>query len=415
MEEMDSGIKTHLLHHWPRKIVALVTAIVIWLFVNATITESKTIPNVPIRIINLPPHKTIVGLLPNHLLSKRLTLTLSGSKDVIREIEPGDLEIVLDVSTADNDEWVARITKKNLVSLNPSIDLVHHITEVSYADFMLKLSPLVTLAVPIHILLPKGEPPSGYEFLDIWPQKLVQVISGAEEELRQIESTGLELVFNLSDISKTELDALKSPKGTYHDDEVSFYIPVKWKKVSIPCHQNALEEINDPEAQHLRIDFLRKVYIPIGKEMPIRVFYPLKNRETLNETSFPLEVNQWIRRKNDLYRLTMPLYTYNVSRLFVEIINEFLEINIIAAPKLEREWLSWSVEVIDAHNLEDIYVAYLMTNIKGSPGSSKRQETMLRKRFREYIQRLTLYSSPDHRFHMESFLGQNTIEVKVAK
>ena len=89
---MESVIRRMFLHNWQRKLVAVLTAIVIWLFVNHSINETKTIFNVPIRIINLPPDKTIPGLLPNGMLSRRITLTLTGAKDVIEEMEPGDLE-----------------------------------------------------------------------------------------------------------------------------------------------------------------------------------------------------------------------------------------------------------------------------------------------------------------------------------
>ena len=90
-----------LLNNWQRKLVAISTALIIWLFVNHSIISTKTIANVPIRIIKLPPDKTIIGLLPNGVLKKRMTLTLSGTRDVIEELEPGDLEVVIDASIID--------------------------------------------------------------------------------------------------------------------------------------------------------------------------------------------------------------------------------------------------------------------------------------------------------------------------
>jgi hypothetical protein len=412
---MDTMISRFFLHNWPRKIVAIVSALIIWLFVNGSITETKTIPNIPIRIVNLPPDKTIVGLLPNRLLSKRITLTLSGSKDVINDLEPGDLEVLLDVSTADSDEWVVHITKKNLISLNPSLDLLHSITAVSHPEFVLKLSRMVNAKIPIRVLPPIGEAPAGYEFLDIWPQKLTQTVSGPQEEIQALKTKGLELILNLNDVTKNDLDALKPAHSTNHDDEISFIVPDKWKKVAVPFHNNALEDINDPEAQDLRIDFLRKTVIPIGKELPIRVFYPVKFSDTINQATHPLETNEFISKKNDLTLFTMPLYVSDVSRLFLDIVIENLEIAIVAAPKSEREQLPWSIDVIDPHELEDMYVAFLLSNSPKTVGSQKRREVALRKRFRDYMQRLVLYSAPDQQLHLDSTLGSNSVRVTVVK
>ena len=80
---MDSIITRIFFHNWQRKLVAALAAIVIWMFVNNSINDTVTISNVPVRIINLPPDKTIPGLLPNGVLGRRLTLTLTGSKDVV--------------------------------------------------------------------------------------------------------------------------------------------------------------------------------------------------------------------------------------------------------------------------------------------------------------------------------------------
>lgn len=414
---MDKLIKDILIQNWQRKLVAIVGAVILWLLINNSITETKSIANVPIRIVNLPLDKTIKGLLPNRLLSKRISLTLSGSKDVIQELEPGDLEVSLDASLANSDEWIVQISKKNLISLNPAIDLVHHINTVSHPDLIVKFSNLKTAKIPITILPPKGEAPSGYEYLDIWPQKLVQTVSGPEEEVQKIEEKGLEITFNLDDISKSDLDALKVSHATFHDDEINYYVPDKWKKVTVPFHNNALEEVNDPDAQNLRIDFLRKSYLTVRKDIPIRIFYPIKYSDTLNEKTYPLANNSLIHEKNNIQLFSMPLYVRDVSHLFLDVISDNLEIVIVAAPKNERDFLAWSLEVIDPQELEDTYVAILIAHLVNSKNEqanlhSKRKEAILRQRFREYLQRLTLYTEPDKKLILEASLSPNSIQVK---
>jgi len=408
-------ISDFFLKNWQRKAVALVTAIIAWIFVNHSIIETKVIPSVPIRVINLPANKTVLGLLPNGVLSKRITLTLSGTKDVISELEPGDIVVVIDASTIDRDEWILQITKKNLVSLNPSIDLVHHITDVKHTEYILKLSPLVTDKVPITILPPTGTPPSNYEFLDIWPQRLMQTISGPEEAVKSLKTKGLEISFDLNQISKKDLDAIKPPHGNILDDEITFLIPASWKQIGIPFHNN-VEEFNDPEAEFLRIDFLRKEFHSIDKAIPIRVFYPLVSIDKLNPNTLFLVPNDHVQNEKGIFVLKTPLFLHDVSQLFVDIIRENLEIAIVAATKEERSSLEWSVEIINPHSLEDAYVAFLFSNTtqgKNAVSYSKSREKMLRKRFREYLQKLTLYVSPEKKLHLDNSMDGNSIKVKV--
>jgi len=416
---MESIIRTIFFHNWGRKAVAAAAAVVIWFFVNHSIIETKTIPNVPVKIANLAPGKTVLGLLPNGVMERRITLTLNGTKDVIQDLEPGDVQVLLDASTADSDDWVVKILKKNLVSLNPSINLSQHITSVDHAEFIVKLTKLVTAKIPIFVMPPIGNPPEGYEYLDVWPQKLMQTISGPKEEIEKLKNKGLRLTFNLDKISTLDLDKLGNDPSHTYDDEISFPVPEKWKHVEIPFRQYASEEINDPEAANLRIDFLRKKLLPLKQELPMQVFYPTKYSPLINPQTYSLSYQGPIKEKNGLPLFSVPLYVKDVSRLFLDIIRDNLQIVIIAAPKEEREILQWSIEIIDEHALEDTYVAY---SISGSAEdknvsslSSKKQEALLRERFREYAQRLALYITPDRKLVLDSRLDDHQIKVVIGK
>ncbi len=408
---MESVIRGMFLHNWQRKLVALLTAIVIWLFVNHSINETKTIFNVPIRIINLPSDKTIPGLLPNGMLSRRITLTLTGSKDVVDEMESGDVEVLLDASTADSDDWIIQVSKKNLVSLNPSIDLPRHISLVDHTNFVIKLSKLVTSKIALKIEPPKGIPPQGYEYLDIWPQYISQTVSGPEEEIQQLKEKGLELTFDLNDISKSELDGIKS---SGHNDEISFLVPKKWKQLLLPCH-HSFEELNDPDAQNMRIDFLRKEFLSLDKEIPIRIFYPLDDLDKMNPDTYSMAFSDDIKLKLGISIFTKPLFAKEVSRLFLDVIRNSIEIVILAAPKNKRKVLAWSVQFINPNDLEDTYVAMSIGNvltIKSPLGAiPKKQEELLRKRFRDYMQKLTLYLPNAKKLHLKSTIEEDQIRI----
>jgi hypothetical protein len=408
---MESLIHAIFFNNWQRKLTALITAIIIWFFVNHSITETKTIRNVPIRISNLPADKTIIGLLPNGILSKRIALTLSGSKEVIDEIEPGDLEINIDASAIDRTDWIFNITKKNLVSLNPALDLSNNISnEVDYAEFVIKLNRLVTERIPLEILNPIGTAPPGYEFLGLWPHKLYQTVSGPEEEVYRLRNQGLTLTFNLNEISKSDLDAIKSLQLSGNNNEISFLVPAKWKQVSIPFRNNVTEEINDPEAVNLRLDFLRQELLPVGQAIPIRIFYPVHSLETLNPEAITLENSGPVAAKNGLSLFSKPLYVKNVSRLFLDIVRDYLEIQIAVAPQKEQERLPWGLEVVTPHQLEERYVAYqLEASNKQTSTTLKKRESLYRKRFREYFQRLAFYISQDHKLDIESSIKGDKI------
>lgn len=414
---METVVSSFFFHNWQRKSVAILTAIILWFFVSHSIQETKIIANVPIRIINLPPDKTILGILPNGILSKRITLTLTGTKDIVEELESGDVEVLLDASLANSDLWIVQISKKNLVSLNPSIDLANHISNVNHSDFVIKLSHLVTAKIPITIEPPIGSAPQGYEYLDIWPSTLTQTLSGPEEEIQVLKEKGLKLTFDLREVTKSELDAIKGSTQNLHNDEISFPVPHKWKQIAIPFHNNHLEEINDPEAQNLRIDFLRKEFLPIGNEIPIRVFYPLNESSSVNPENFMLASNEEIQKKNGISVLAIPLFARDVSHLFIDIIKNYLEIVIVSSPKQEREILEWSLEFINPKELEDMYVAYSLGNFtlekNASPLVSKKREELLRKRFSDYMRRLTLYTTAEHKLQLKSTIDGDQIRVNL--
>ncbi len=403
-------------NNWQQKIVALATALVIWLIVNHSLTETKTIANVPIKVIKIPEDKTIVGMMPNGFLNRRINLTLTGYKGVIDELESGDLEVSLDASTFESDEQVLKVSRKDLVSLNPNIDVSRNITEVTHPEFVVKLSPIITAKVPITILPPSGQVPQGYVYLDIWPQKLTQTITGPQEQVEALISKGFELEFDFSMISKNDLDKIKSSRENFHDDEVSFFVPASWKKVAIPFRNNTLEEINDPEAQNLHIDFLRKEMLPIERELPVRIFYPLATSEEFNPKTLTLSTDpsSAIKVKNELTYLPLKLYVKDVSRLFLEVVRDHMIISVVATKGAKE--LPWGISVIAPHELENKYVSYLISHHhegkSSEPRHSKKRESHLRARFQDFLQKITLYTGPDKRFGLEAIVEGPKVKIQ---
>ncbi|MCB1149324.1 MAG: hypothetical protein KDK48_04095 [Chlamydiia bacterium] len=416
---VNSPLVTFLTNNWQRKLLAITLALIFWYFINQSIIETKTLIGVPIRIINLPPNKTIEGLLPNGLLSRRVTLTISGSKKVIENISADDLEIKLDAMNAPRD-WLVQVTKRNLVSLNPSVNLVDAIDRVTHREFVITLHRLVTAEIPIEIETPTGTLPRSYLFLGLWPQNLTQTVVGPEEQIDKLKIEGLELNFNLNDISKAELNALTSPqRGRYSDDVVYFKVPDSWKRVFIPFMTHPWQPINDPNADDLWIEFLRKKFIPLKKPLPIRVFYPTESLGQINPNSFSLSSGGVVTERNGAYLLNMPLYAYEVSQLFLDIVRDNMEIAIIADGKSGSNVLKWSVEFVEPQVLEERYVEFLSEQYKAnSPDQkapTKEQITAWENRFRSFMLNLTLYRGQGRKLDLRSRMDEGKIKVELAE
>jgi hypothetical protein len=395
--------------NWRQKLTAIICAVVVWVFINQSITDTKTLTGVPIRIINLPEDKTIVGLLPTGYMNHRISLTLNGSQRVIDEIEGGDVEVFLDASSFDADLNPILITKKNLLSLNPQIDVKRHITSIDHPEFALQMCSLVSATVPVQVRMPVGVPPEGYEFLDIFPPTLTQTIAGPEEEVEKIKQKGYKLIFNLSNLTKQELDQIGQD-----EDEICFFPPKSWKQIQIPHKKNALELVNDPKQDQIRIDFLKKKTHFLAKEVPLQIFYPQKWIDSINPRTHRLMLSNDLKETNGVIYLKNPLYVKNVSRSFLDFIQDHIQLVIIAAPKQEREHLLWSFEVIKPQETEDAYVAYKIAKMADDTLTPQPiKEDVLRKRFREYLRKLSFWTNPDSKLNIVASLEDNRIQVEV--
>lgn len=412
---MEPVAPQSFLHNWQRKLCAILGAIIIWMAVNASITATKTIGNVPLRLINLPADRTVEGLLPNGLLSKRAILTITGSKDVVDSLESSDLELVVDADSLP-DESILQVSKKNLISLNPDIDLGHHITAVSSSEFVLRLIKLITDKIPISFGAPTGEAPDPYQFLDIWPQQLFQTVTGPEEQVRALKDKGLVITLDLDKITKAELDAIQGSPDAFRSDEVAFSVPDSWKKVVIPFATAREESVNDPISKELVISFLRKEPIPFAIDIPVRVYYPVANSIAINPKTHPIVRGGWLTEKNNITLTPLPLLASEVSRWFVDVIRDNIEITIVAAPRSEREQLQWGIEIANLRELEDTFVTFLMSDRSPSPssllGDPKKKEARLRRRFRDYVQKLRLYKTPDRPLRLDCRLQDHSITAK---
>jgi hypothetical protein len=411
---MRTLLRNLFIENWQRKGISVALAIVIWLVVNHSLTATRIVSNVPVRISNIPSGKTIEGLQSNGLMTKRITLTLVGNKTLLDELTSNDVEVVIDAADKP-DEWIASIGKKNLISLNPEIDLSKGISRVSHSSFLIHLTKQVTEKIPIIITRPIGEAPRDYLFVDVWPYHLTLTVSGPEAAVKRLKATGLKLTFNLNDITKAELDALSANANTSNKDVVSFFVPDAWKQFNLPGISDTPLEIDDPQAKALRIDFMRCDLLPIEKPIPVTLFFPPEYSQTLNPTTYSLATNDLIKKVHGLDMIEQPLYAKGVSRLFVEVVRDMIQIVIIAAPPSEKTSLDWSIQFVNPHILEDRYVSILLSDSANDEVRHLQpllREEYLRNRFRSYMSRFQFFKSTDTKLELDITLEDGTILAK---
>src|SRR5690606_2340401 len=85
-----------LIENWPRKLISLILAMIIWMVVSHSMTVTKVVPNIPVRVANLPSDKTIEGMQVSGHLNKRISLSIIGHKTALESLSSKDLEVVID-------------------------------------------------------------------------------------------------------------------------------------------------------------------------------------------------------------------------------------------------------------------------------------------------------------------------------
>lgn len=410
---MKSFVYKIFINHWPRKLLSLVLSVIIWFVLSQSMATTKTINNIGVRIVNIPEGKTVEGLQPNGLLQKRLTLTLTGNKNLLDELSSNDLEVVIDASNQGK-EWIATVNKKNLISLNPSINLSSRISKISHKNFIIKLTNLVVERIPVIITQPIGQAPKGYEFLDIWPYQLTLTVSGPEESVKEIKNRGLKLTFNLNDISEGQLDDLHASTTSKQSDIVSFYVPKHWKMITIPLLSNNPITIDDPDAKFLRIDFVRSELLPINHPIPVNLFFPAHVNNTYSPQRISILPGDLVEIRNGIKTISQPLYAKGVSELFLEIVSDMIDLVIIVDPKTDSKELDWSVQFINSRVLEDRFVSTLMSDVSDESIYNlqpKVREEYLRNRFRSYMNRFKLFQANLKTLQLDAQLVGNKVTV----
>ncbi|MCP5491763.1 MAG: hypothetical protein H7A40_01810 [Chlamydiales bacterium] len=390
---MISLLKRIFIDNWPRKVISLILAFIVYFVINQSLTTTKAISQVSMRVINLPKDRTIEGIASNGKLSKKIELTLSGYAHILNKLSSRDFEVVID-ATNKNGEWIPTISCKNLHATNPDVNIQKSIKSVEYKKFILRTEELVSEKIPVQITKPIGIPPRGYSYLDTWPYRLYMTVKGPKHVIDRLREKGIRHTFNLSDITRADLLAIESKSH----DVVTYPVNSHWKEVYIPELSDEPITIDDTNAKYLRIDFQRTDAIPLSTPVPVDLFFLPRTADQLNPSKARLSTNDMVVVKNGTKILGKPISAKGVSKNFIEIVKDYLEIVVVATPVKEGESMPWSIQVANAKELENAYVELSLADSLNPELSSlhpQMREEYLRNRFRSYISRIEFYTEND--------------------
>ncbi|MFZ4099025.1 MAG: hypothetical protein ACOYKZ_01685 [Chlamydiia bacterium] len=375
-----------LIENWPRHLISIVAAILIWTLVSHSLSFSKTVGPVAVHLVNAPQGFAFAGVQQDGVFGRTLTLQVSGDRNLIESLRPSDLSVVLDASDKAT-EWVAQLAPADIRSSMPDLMLSRRLQLISPREVIVKMSPVISERVPVFFADPRGDAPYGYQFLDIYPRKLYVTVSGPEDQVKRIKAQGLAISIDLNTISRDELEWLEQQIGS-GKDELSLPIPMRWLKVHIPF-SNAPVPIDDPEATQARILFVKHQLLPLVSPLPITMFYPLPSIEEMNPQRMPLKIEAPLVDLHGVPALDRPLYVSGVSRMFLDLVRPYLTLLVTVLPS--DEGLPWSVQLIDPRSLE---TKFLHRTLADHTPQTPREEA-IRSRFRSYWRKLAIFLKPD--------------------
>jgi hypothetical protein len=407
---MKSILKKIFTNNWQRKILALTLAIITWFFVNHSLIRTKIVEDVPIKVINLPKGRIIS--LQNGLFPNKVSLEIIGNQKSIEAITKKDLEVIIDLKHTQKDKYTTLITKENLISKNPYINIDKSIKNIKPQEINIHLSKHITEKIPLLITQPTGNAPQGYQFLDIWPCKLYVTINGPMEIIKNLKTTGLKLAFDLSLISQKELDIIDRTSIRGKNNVISFFIPTNWKKITIPEISSSTLEIDDPIAKSLRIDFVKKEFIAINFQIPIELYFPPSTSKKLNPNNITIENNDFVKKINGINMINIPLFVYGMDESFIDALKDRIHIIILIEPNEGRESLKWNIQPIFPSKLQKKFVKNSkIKNEKEQKLSSYVTDEYLMNRFKVYLKELTFWISPEEKLNLNITLKDNKVTI----
>lgn len=175
-------------------------------------------------------------------------------------------------------------------------------------------------------------------------------------------------------------------------------------------------ELNDPQADFLRLLFLKQEFIPLNINLPVLLFFPVENSQLVNPQNCYLEENAPLVLNHGIYQMDLPLYVKDVSHLFLDVVKNNIALTIIMEPpvKSQREhFIHWAVEFLDEKTLENTFVQAVMAQEQKTNKHMILDEAGIRHRFREYLRKLTLFDQNGEPLALTARTSGNKVIIQV--
>lgn len=196
MSRLLQGLRHALLHNLGLKLLSLLAAFALWLFVNAGARDSETALQVKLQLDNLPEHLIIVSPQVN-----MVDVRVSGPRALLSRINATELSIRLDLGGVRPGPAVFRVLTDQL-NLPRGVRIVR----LTPSEVTLELARIGRRTVPVHLEL-AGKPGSGL------------VIMATKVSPENVEILGpMELVDKLKAVDTVALDLSEAEPGLIERD-----------------------------------------------------------------------------------------------------------------------------------------------------------------------------------------------------
>ncbi len=177
---VQSGyIKNLIFENLFLKIASLFFAIILWFYITPISTRDTLEVNyvLPLELKNIPVNMMVIGKFED-----RINVRLKGRQNILRDIDPNQLSVSLDLSNVRAGEKFYTLDNSNInIPANTKMDVIRIEPKKIKIDIVRSVKK--EIKVKIHI---KGKPASGYQVkgVSITPPQVM--VEGAEDEVKAL-------------------------------------------------------------------------------------------------------------------------------------------------------------------------------------------------------------------------------------
>lgn len=372
-----------LTEHWPRKLVALLGAALIWITMSVSDKTQRTFPAVSVVLTNEPDGVALESAqLPGLPAGLTIPITLEGNSDDLQSLKADDLRVVTDAAEH-SETWVAVLSTANIRRGKTLERLPDGIRLAGPFEVLLRMGSAEAVELPVLLIPPpEGTLPSGYEMVGIYPQRVTVSVRGPRKWLQQVSVTGVSLQVSWSNLPETSQQSLRE-QVTRGANEIVTSFPLTQLSLSLPFVTDPLRLSSDL-TDEIEIVMVRKRPLDIPEQLPIQIQFPAATADRFNSRTTMLAPSDSLEVKGSQSFLSYGLKAAGVSIDFLEAITPFLTIQVVCIPDPQTGSLPVGIELSTKPAVRKEFLSIVRRRHPRTPSA------MLNARFESYRQRLKI-------------------------